>query len=231
MKNKKCLLCNFMKPLSEFHKMKREKDGHHYWCKDCRKLKFKEYYPKEKERIDKYQNEYRNANKEKILENKKEYYKKNRKEKLAKRQEYCLNNKEKVALIDKKSREKHKDRVKNTKKIYREKNREKIQAMYTQRRANLSFNFSHIEWLKKYQDNKCFYCEKDMERYTIDHIIPINSNGTNSFDNILLCCRSCNSSKQDTELLLWIEKKFGIERSKYIEQKLIILQNYKDKKA
>ena len=30
---------------------------------------------------------------------------------------------------------------------------------------------------------------------TIDHIIPISQGGTNNLQNLLICCRSCNSSK------------------------------------
>ena len=42
---------------------------------------------------------------------------------------------------------------------------------------------------------KCAYCMEDGE-ITIDHITPISKGGTNTIENILPACRSCNSKKK-----------------------------------
>jgi len=39
-----CSKCLIKKDFSEFHKHNREKDGHFYHCKECRKIKSKNYY-------------------------------------------------------------------------------------------------------------------------------------------------------------------------------------------
>ncbi len=52
-------------------------------------------------------------------------------------------------------------------------------------------------------DEKCAYCgagiygrdETTRGNATVDHIIPQSKDGTNAEDNLLPCCRSCNSSK------------------------------------
>lgn len=54
MKTKVCTKCGEEKPLSEFYKSKREKDGYNYWCKSCQK----EYYQENKKQLIKKSKEY-----------------------------------------------------------------------------------------------------------------------------------------------------------------------------
>jgi 5-methylcytosine-specific restriction endonuclease McrA len=46
------------------------------------------------------------------------------------------------------------------------------------------------------QGGRCAYCrqEKPLE---LEHLFPVSKGGTNSLDNILYACRSCNASKGD----------------------------------
>lgn len=45
--NKKCTKCSIVKPIDQFHKSLRYKDGYNYWCKSCsnqaKKLSVKPY--------------------------------------------------------------------------------------------------------------------------------------------------------------------------------------------
>jgi len=42
----------------------------------------------------------------------------------------------------------------------------------------------------------CWYCGKDLfGKMTIDHVQPLLLGGTDDIDNLVPCCKSCNSSK------------------------------------
>lgn len=68
------------------------------------------------------------------------------------------------------------------------------------------------------RDKVCVYCccktyKKGEEGYTkqkertIDHIIAIENDGTNSYNNLVLSCYSCNSSKNDKDVIIWCKEK------------------------
>jgi len=85
---KKCSKCGKIKPLSEFYKDKRAKNGRQSWCKEC----IIKYEEKNKERILDYAKGYRENNKEYI-----EKYREENKEKIAKQtKKYQRNNKKKI---------------------------------------------------------------------------------------------------------------------------------------
>ncbi|HET8569104.1 MAG TPA: HNH endonuclease [Candidatus Limnocylindria bacterium] len=44
--------------------------------------------------------------------------------------------------------------------------------------------------------NRCFYCGTT-GRMTVDHRVPLSRGGTNSLENLVPACRSCNSMKHD----------------------------------
>ena len=52
---KKCSECSLVKPLTEFHKKKCNKDGHRGICKACRCIKSKAYREANRERIAEYE--------------------------------------------------------------------------------------------------------------------------------------------------------------------------------
>ena len=51
----------------------------------------------------------------------------------------------------------------------------------------------------------CPYCQCDIrESYTIDHLTPMTSDGLDDDDNLVPCCRSCNSSKNNKSLIVYL---------------------------
>ena len=108
---KVCTICKIDKPLAEFGKNSRIKDGYHYTCKKCKKEQGKVYRKENKDKIKKSSAQYYLEKKDKILdkskkwkENNKEYLSQKRKEdyetnkeiELAKQKEYRKNNRIKL---------------------------------------------------------------------------------------------------------------------------------------
>lgn len=48
-------------------------------------------------------------------------------------------------------------------------------------------------------DHKCVYCG-DKENLTLDHVVPRSKGGSNTWDNLLTCCGSCNVKKGDKDV-------------------------------
>ena len=71
----------------------------------------------------------------------------------------------------------------------------------------LQKNYRHGEWHAKRgveQDYRCIYCGLDyLATYNeyrsaeLDHIIPQSADGEHNYENIAVCCRTCNLLKCD----------------------------------
>ena len=55
---------------------------------------------------------------------------------------------------------------------------------------------------------RCHYCGVELVfshpihakiTYTVDHIQPVSKGGTDALENLVLACRSCNSTKRDKD--------------------------------
>lgn len=53
-------------------------------------------------------------------------------------------------------------------------------------------------WNQKIQAGVCYYCENRFSKddLTMDHKVPLAKGGTSSKNNIVCCCKVCNSKKQ-----------------------------------
>lgn len=58
---KKCLKCKVTKPFHEYHRNSRQKDGYHYYCKDCKKEFSKAEYERYKDRYARSVKNYRST--------------------------------------------------------------------------------------------------------------------------------------------------------------------------
>ena len=50
----------------------------------------------------------------------------------------------------------------------------------------------------KRDDYRCQYCAKQATPLTIDHIVPKNKGGKDSWENLVAACSKCNTRKGDT---------------------------------
>jgi len=73
--------------------------------------------------------------------------------------------------------------------------------IYTRKRKAIKYNVggSHtaedIRRLYFLQKGKCVYCQVRLDKYHVDHIIPLSTGGSNSVENIQILCPACNMSK------------------------------------
>lgn len=58
------------------------------------------------------------------------------------------------------------------------------------------------ERLKMTVPQACYYCGSTAS-LAVDHLIPQIKGGSDEADNLIWACRSCNSSKQGREMLVW----------------------------
>lgn len=69
--------------------------------------------------------------------------------------------------------------------------------------GEIHWSSSVREWLKEKENNEnCIYCgeKKDL---TIEHILPRSCGGEDIPDNVVMVCKSCNSSKGSKRLYEW----------------------------
>ena len=62
------------------------------------------------------------------------------------------------------------------------------------------------EKVKLKSGSVCCYCGSE-EKLSIDHIFPRAIGGSDSGDNLVYSCQSCNSSKGKKDMLKWMEDK------------------------
>ena len=182
---KRCNKCKTVKPLVEFSKDNKSKDGYQSKCKSCNKKYHednrltilekkrnryqqnkdkilssqKKYYQENKDKISDRNKKYRESNKEKIKERKRKYYQ-NNKEKITKRnKKWNEDNREKVLQYSKERYYTNKDIILENQKKYKESNKEKIKETKRKYYHNNKekINSYKREWSKKRRDKNDVY--------------------------------------------------------------------------
>lgn len=75
--------------------------------------------------------------------------------------------------------------------------KELLSSSYLRKKRLQIKNYKKIfnDLLHKYKF-ACVHCgEKDEQKLTIDHIVPVAKGGTDDYSNLQILCRSCNSAK------------------------------------
>lgn len=81
------------------------------------------------------------------------------------------------------------------------------------------------EWEREQElSPHCVYCASTND-LTTDHLIPVSRGGDSSADNVVLACKSCNSSKGDKGVFEWLglkekDKLHRLVAGKYLKQLL-----------
>lgn len=220
----------YLKDYEIRNKEKIKKRKHTYYLKNKEKIRRRNHnwYMKNKEKKRLKHNEWAKKNPEKM----KTYWTKNNKNRM-KNPDVILDNKRRCRerynklknspefkLKEKKRRDKNKARRKEYDKGYRKSEKGKaIKKRDNLRRRVLKNNCKNTltkEELKiiKNRDENCVYCGK-RKKLTLEHIIPLNKGGENSFNNSVMACLSCNSSKKDKNVFEWCNEQ-NIEVPKII---------------
>lgn len=222
---KTCTKCGIQKPLEEFGKDKKRKDGHVAQCKECLKAYRKEYHKKNKDKENAKNKEWYLKNKEsKDAKNKlwreehkdymKEYHKKhylNNKEYYNNKSKQWYNqHKEHANYLTQRWYESNKDHVKELRKAWVKQNKEKLVLSRNNRKAYVKMlpnTLTKQEWDSILSDfNKACALTGTTEKVTLEHFIPLScGHGGTCLGNVYPLNASLNFSKQDKNPFEWFE--------------------------
>lgn len=67
-------------------------------------------------------------------------------------------------------------------------------------------------WQQKTASGICHYCGKKsaFKGLTMDHLVPLSRGGRSTKDNLVPCCKSCNTQKKGMLPLEWQEHLEGL---------------------
>ena len=146
--------------------------------------------------------------------------------------QYRQDNKEKITERNKQWQEANKEKVAKHHKQYYQSPQGQV-AMFNgcQRRRikgeQQGTGITKDQWLEmmSFFDWKCAYSGETLTKDTrsIDHIVPLNSNGDNMVWNCVPMTRSLNSRKNDKDMLEWYR-----EQSFYTESRLAKIYKWKE---
>jgi len=123
--DKTCTMCGETKPVGEFHKNKRTRDGHRSACKACRRVRGREWYKTNQERETARSRAWYEANQERAVAASKAWYEANQERAATASKAWHEANKDRVAITSKAWHEANKDRTAAVGKAWREANKDR----------------------------------------------------------------------------------------------------------
>ena len=163
----------------------------------CQKCYCKKWNKENQEYIKKYYIK----NKDRINARNRKYHLRNKEKGKARNRKYRLENPEKGRARQKKWAKNNPEKAKNLTIKWRRANPEKAREYRHKRRVGGIIKKGTIskllnENIFKYGIITCEKCKQECEdSYNIDHIIPVNKQGTNEYKNLQILCPHCNRSK------------------------------------
>lgn len=214
---KTCTVCGIDRGLNEYYFIKRlnRYEARCKFCKQKYNVKYaKEYRIKNKQTIFEQKKQYRERNRESIKEKKRLYRLENKEYLIQKSKEKYWRNVDKNRESCRKYYEAHKKEFLLASKIYKAEHKDEYRIYYInsrlRRRAKIgsygNVSTKIVSELRLEQNNKCFYCKKDLENFHIDHYIPISKGGKHIKENLRLSCPKCNLRKHNKDPEVFINK-------------------------
>lgn len=202
MTTKACTKCNCLYPATPeyFSRNKQARDGLRRWCKQCANHAARTYHAKNRERRIEKMQQWRKENRTEWLHRRRQHYAETRPLELARVKTYRKAHPEKTRAQYQRWSLKNPEKKKDNYRKWCKANPEKLRANAHRRRAlKLSSEaspvpFDEVTQLKR-QKHRCYYCGCKLDKYHIDHVIPLSRGGSDHPDNKVLACPSCNLSK------------------------------------
>ena len=201
---KQCTRCGEVKPLSEFDRLRRSKDGRRFRCKQCRSVTGAEYRREHHDEILARKAVYREAHRDELLEKQKAYYEQHKDERSEYYARWRALNRDSLRVSKAAYYAEHSAEAVARAAAWKKtpKGREAAIADAHRRRvAGGHLTVATIRDVKKEYGGICPYCNQHIEAGHIDHIVPVSGGGTNDRENLVYSCAPCNMSKNDMSLL------------------------------
>lgn len=208
---RKCTKCGTEYPVTaeHFYREKKGKYGFHAACKKCMaaaSMCYAEAYPEkirarnqrfykthleqERDRIRRY----REGHREQMREAQRRHYAEYPEQERDRGRQWREANPDKNRKAERRWRQEHPEQKRTHRRNHRA----------LKRAAEGTHTASDIEVQHQRQHGKCYYCDCKMIKSphkpnsaTVDHVVPLDRGGRNSPDNLVIACRSCNSSKKN----------------------------------
>lgn len=151
----------------------------------------------------------------------KEYYRRNKSKVDKRHKAWSQQNKDNAKERNKRYKLNHPGRVNEISRQWAKRNPEKTTAFYHKYRTNKASGggaYSAAEWksLIEHYGGKCLCCGRDDVKLTADHVVPVSKGGSSNIDNIQPLCQSCNSKKKDKV----IDYRPGSGLGRWVQRKL-----------
>jgi 5-methylcytosine-specific restriction endonuclease McrA len=223
---KSCIKCNTPKPDTDEFFERTYKGRLRNVCKTCRNKDQKRRYESNHDAALEKQRKYVAANRERILANKKQY-RQNNKDKIAEYMStYRAENKDRIKTEQAEWYQENAEGRRTYSRYYHHNNKERMNFRSRTWHANnpvsskvLSSNYrtrklgatgthtpEDVKYIRAVQNNKCGYCGVTLNKKSkphLDHFIPLSKGGSNSPDNLVWACCTCNSSKHNRLPIEW----------------------------
>lgn len=200
---KTCTKCGETKPLDEFHRDRRNKDGKVGQCKPCACARSRAWAASNKGRKRAADKRYREAHRDDAIRRSRDWYQDNKAEALARQRIYRMQRPEQDRAAKRAYYLSHRDEILQRTREWATVNSDAAQAnawasRYRSRARRVGATvvverFLKADVIERYGDH-CAYCETGPFEQ-LDHYVPVSKGGPHTLENVRPSCVSCNATK------------------------------------